>query len=349
MADSGERSASAGSRPISIVVPVYDEADSLEALAGEIREVADRNRLDIEVVFVDDGSRDASWERIVTLARGDRRIGGVRFGRNCGKAAALMAGLTVARGQVVFTMDADLQDPPEEIPRLLSKLDEGYDLVSGWKQVRHDPWHKVYPSRVFNRLIGWLTGVKLHDHVCGLKVMRREAAVGLRIYGELHRFIGVLVAARGFRVGETPTLHRPRTRGIGKYGFARFFKGFLDLLTVLTMTRYRWRPQHVIGATGLLVVLLGLVLPALKWFLVSGVGGLGVRLLPETLSDTWVSVMNVMTGLIAMLTWLLAILVPGLILIAVGLVAELTVAERRLDGLYEIVERAGWCEQGGAA
>jgi glycosyltransferase involved in cell wall biosynthesis len=283
------------------VVPVCNEAESLDALVGEIRDVAGRNDLDVEVVFVDDGSRDESWERIVSLEREDRRIGGIRFRRNYGKAAALMAGFATARRDVVFMMDADLQDPPEEMPRLLARLDEGYDLVSGWKQVRHDPWHKVYPSRVFNKLIGWLTGVALHDHVCGFKVMRREVAKELRIYGELHRFIAVLSAARGFRVAEIPTLHRARTRGVGKYGFTRFFKGFLDLLTVLTITRYRWRPQHVIGVAGLLMILAALLVPRLTFVF------------------------------------------AGLMVIAIGLVAEIIVADRPLDGLYEVVERAGWC------
>lgn len=146
---------------ISIVVPVYDEADSIETLAGEIREVATEHGLEVEVVFVDDGSRDASWSKIVGLAEADRSIGGLRFRQNAGKAAALMAGFAAARGERVFMMDADLQDPPAEIPRFLEKIEEGYDVVSGWKRVRHDPWHKVYPSRVFNKLIGWVTGVEL--------------------------------------------------------------------------------------------------------------------------------------------------------------------------------------------
>jgi len=332
-----------GSRAVSIVVPVCNEAESLGDLVGEIRDVAERNSLDVEIVFVDDGSRDDSWDRIVAFAGGDQRIGGIRFRRNHGKAAALMAGFAAARRDVVFMMDADLQDPPEEMPRLLDKLDEGYDLVSGWKRVRHDPWHKVYPSRVFNRLIGWLTGVRLHDHVCGFKVMRLEVAKGVCIYGELHRFITVLAAARGFRVTEIPTLHRARTRGVGKYGFTRFFKGFLDLLTVLTITRYRWRPQHVIGMSGLLVLLLSLGLPAAKWFVGLGSAGVVVRNMPESLLRIWLSVINLTTGFIAMLAGLLAILVPVLILVAIGLVAELMVAERPSDKLYEVAERAGWC------
>ncbi|HPD32145.1 MAG TPA: glycosyltransferase family 2 protein [Phycisphaerae bacterium] len=328
-----------GSRLISIVVPVYDEVDSLDGLVAEIRDVAARNDLEVEVILVDDGSRDASWERIVSLARNDKRIGGLRFRRNCGKAAALMAGFAVARGNLVFMMDADMQDPPEEMPRMLAKLDEGFDLVSGWKRIRHDPWHKVYPSRVFNKMIGWLTGVRLHDHVCGFKVMRREVAKDLRLYGEFHRFIAVFSAARGYRVTEIPTLHRARTRGVGKYGLTRFFKGFLDLLTVTTLTRYRWRPQHVIGVTGVVVVLLGAMLPLLA--VIAGQMSSELGRLNEWLGRPFETI----RGLTAMLAWLLLVLTPGLVLIAIGLVAELVVAERPLDRLYEVVEKVGWCAE----
>jgi len=316
------------SRLISIVVPVYNEQDSLEALVGEIREVGQAHGLNTEIVFVDDGSRDGSWAVIQRLAQDDPRIGGVRFRRNAGKAAALMAGFAVARGELVLTMDADLQDPPQEIPRLLAKLDEGFDVVSGWKQRRLDPWHKVYPSRVFNKVIGLLTGVRLHDHVCGLKLYRRSVVPDLRIHGELHRFLGVLAAAHGHRVTEIPTLHRARTRGVGKYGFSRFAKGFLDLITVLVLTRYRWRPQHLIGVLGLWTIVIS-PLAALA------IGFLGTRVSsPAVLHAVWMAV-------VAMLA--------GVFLVAVGLVAELVVAGRPLTGLYEIVERAGWCATSGNA
>lgn len=302
-------------RLISVVVPVYNEAESLAPLADEIRQVARENQLRVEVVFVDDGSTDASWSRIGELVRGDASLAGIRFRRNSGKAAALMAGFALARGEVVITMDADGQDPPQEMPHLLARLEQGFDVVSGWKRVRHDPWHKVYPSHVFNRLIGRLTGVRLHDHVCGLKCFRREVVKELHIHGELHRFMAVLAAARGYRVTEIPTIHRARTRGVGKYGFTRFFKGFLDLITVLVLTRYRWRPQHVIGVAGLVLILVNLVL------------ALSPRL------GAWVGP-------------LVTILVPGMILIAIGLVGELIVANRPADQLYTIMERVGWCAVG---
>ncbi|NLX22248.1 MAG: glycosyltransferase family 2 protein [Phycisphaerae bacterium] len=297
------------------MVPVYNEQDSLDTLVREIREVAAAQDYDVHLLFVDDGSTDASWLRIKTLAEANPAIGGLRFRRNEGKAAALMAGFAATRGDVVFTMDADLQDPPQEMPRLIERLDQGYDVVSGYKQRRLDPWHKVYPSRVFNRIIGLLTGVHLHDHVCGLKVYRRKVLPDLRIYGELHRFLGVLAAAHGHRVTEIPTLHRARTSGVGKYGFSRFAKGFLDLITVLTLTRFRWRPQHLIGVIGLWVVVGGSLV------------ALESLLLPS----------RVLSALIVPLL--------GVLLIAVGLVAELIVAERPLGSLYEIAERTGWCTQ----
>lgn len=311
------------SRLISIVVPVYNEQDSLESLVGEIHEVGQAHGLNTEIVFVDDGSRDGSWGVIQRLAEVDPRIGGVRFRRNAGKAAALMAGFAAARGELVLTMDADLQDPPQEMPRLLAKLDEGFDMVSGWKQRRLDPWHKVYPSRLFNKGIGLLTGVRLHDHVCGLKLYRREVLRNLRIHGELHRFLGVLAAAQGHRVSEIPTLHRARTKGVGKYGFSRFAKGLLDLITVLVLTRYRWRPQHLIGVAGLWLILLSPLPVIAIWFLGTRVDSPGI------LHAAWMAVVTTLTGVL---------------LAAIGLTAELIVAERPPIGLYEVANRAGWCE-----
>lgn len=326
-------------RSITIVVPVFNESESLETLLSEIHATAREHHLDVKTIFVDDGSTDASWSRIAAMADSDPTVAGVRFRRNAGKAAALMAGFAEARGDIVFMMDADLQDPPEEMPRMLAKLDEGFDLVSGWKQVRHDPWHKVYPSRVFNKMISRLTGVHLHDHVCGLKCMRREVAECLKLYGEFHRFIGVFAGARDYRVTEIPTLHRPRTTGVGKYGFTRFFKGFMDLITVVMLTRFRWRPQHLIGVTGLVIVVCNLLLIGLSnvvgWLFVSAARAGG-------------DPSSFLTGVgwlmpLALLSGLLAILVPGITLVAIGLVAELIVANRPMEDLYEVTERVGWC------
>jgi dolichol-phosphate mannosyltransferase len=244
---------------LSVVIPVFDEASSLQTLFGELDQVAAGNDYQIEVIFVDDGSTDESWKIIKSLAAADRRVRGIRFRRNFGKAAALSAGFGQARGTLVVTLDADLQDDPREIPGLLAEIDGGLDVVSGWKKVRHDPWHKVLPSRIFNWLVSWLTGVALHDHNCGMKCYRREALDEIDLYGERHRFIPVLTAARGFRVGERVIQHRPREFGQSKYGVTRFVKGFLDLLTVKFLTGFGHRPLHLIGSVGLISFFVGLV------------------------------------------------------------------------------------------
>ncbi len=260
-----------GSDLLSIVIPVYNEQGSLEPLHGELTEVAREQGYRLDIVFVDDGSRDRSWETIEGLAARDGAVRGIRLRRNFGKAAALQAGFHAARGDRIVTLDADLQDDPHEIPRFLARMDEGVDVVSGWKKVRHDPWHKVGPSRVFNWLVGVLTGVRLHDHNCGFKAYRREVCDDVRLYGELHRFIPVLAAARGWKVGEIVVHHRPRRFGRSKYGMSRIPKGFLDLLTVLFLTDYGQRPQHLLGSIGLVSFLTGSVGIVLlsAWWVVS--------------------------------------------------------------------------------
>jgi dolichol-phosphate mannosyltransferase len=242
---------------ISAVIPVYNERDSLTQLHAELSEVATGADLELEIVFVDDGSTDESWTVIVEIAARDSRVHGIRFRRNFGKAAALSAGFRAARGEIVFTLDADLQDDPHEIPRFLEAIKSGVEVVSGWKQLRHDPWHKTLPSKVFNGLVGLITGVKLHDHNCGFKCYRAEVLREVRLYGELHRFVPVLAAARGFKIGEIPVNHRPRRYGHSKYGVRRFVKGFLDLLTVKFLTGFSQRPQHLLGSIGLLAFFLG--------------------------------------------------------------------------------------------
>lgn len=257
---------------LSIIVPVLNERESLPQLLAEIDRTGERHAIEYEVLFVDDGSRDGSWETIQQLAATNSRVSGIRFRRNFGKAAALTAGMRAARGNLILMMDADLQDDPAEIPNFLSKLNEGFDVVNGWKQRRLDPWHKVYPSRVFNWMIGRLTGLKLHDHNCGLKLFRAEVAQEITIYGELHRFIPVLAHARGFRVTELTVHHRERQFGHSKYGVRRFLRGFLDLLTVKFLTGFGQRPQHMLGAIGLMFLgfgFLGLGYLALLWLLMN--------------------------------------------------------------------------------
>ena len=244
---------------LTVVIPVLDEHDSLQELYEEITTVISEKALSYEIIFIDDGSTDASWNVIDRIAADDKRVRGIRFRRNFGKAAALHAGFRSSVGDIVFTLDADLQDDPAEIPRFLEKIDAGdVDVVSGWKRVRHDPWHKVFPSRVFNWLVSRLTRVKLHDHNCGFKCYRRGVVKELRLYGELHRFIPVLAASRGWLIGEIEVNHRPRLHGTSKYGVGRIAKGFLDLITVYLLTGFRQRPHHLLGTLGLLLFSAGM-------------------------------------------------------------------------------------------
>jgi len=255
---------------LSVIIPVLDEAQNLPQLHRELAAVAAREGFELQIIIVDDGSTDASWQAIQALAADDPRVLGIRFRRNFGKAAALSAGFDAATGERIVTIDGDLQDDPAEIPRLLAKLDEGYDVVSGWKRVRHDPWHKVWPSRVFNWLVSALTSVKLHDHNCGLKCFRREVMLEVRLYGELHRFVPVLAAARGFKVAEVVVAHRPRKYGRSKYGLSRIVKALLDLMTVKFVIGYGQRPQHLLGAIGLTsfaIGAFGMTYLAAKWCL----------------------------------------------------------------------------------
>tara|TARA_Y100001934_G_scaffold47532_2_gene57610 strand:- start:16989 stop:17969 length:981 start_codon:yes stop_codon:yes gene_type:complete len=237
---------------ITCVIPVYNEVESLPELHRQIISVCEANNYQYEIVFVDDGSNDGSWDCVLNLQKQDTNIKGIRFRRNFGKAAALNAGFKEATGSIVFTLDADLQDDPEEIPHFLELMEsESLDVISGWKKRRYDPWHKVGPSRIFNRMVSTLTKVKLHDHNCGFKCYRREVLEEVHLYGELHRFVPVLAAARGFKVGEIIVNHRKRQFGHSKYGVRRIVKGFLDLLTVYMLTGYGHRPQHLLGTLGL--------------------------------------------------------------------------------------------------
>jgi glycosyltransferase involved in cell wall biosynthesis len=245
---------------ITVVVPVHDEEQSVGTLFDELRAALDPPGRPWEVVFVDDGSTDGSFSALTRLHSEADNIEVVRLRRNFGKAAALAAGFRHAAGNVVVTIDADLQDDPAEIPRLLAKLDEGFDLVSGWKTHRRDPLSRRIPSRIFNGVVGRVSGLRLHDLNCGLKAYRADVVRNLRIYGELHRFLPVLAHDRGYRVAELPVNHRPREHGKSRYGVERYFRGFLDFLTVWFMGRYRHRPLHLFGGLGLLLGTIGTVL-----------------------------------------------------------------------------------------
>ena len=245
---------------ISVVVPVHDEERSVALLYEELQAALEPSGEPWEAIFVDDGSLDGSFAALTRLHARTANVRVVRLRRNFGKSAALAAGFAQARGETVVTIDGDLQDDPSEIPRLLAKLEEGFDLVSGWKARRRDPWRRRVVSRIFNAVTGRVSGLRLHDMNCGLKAYRSEVVRGLPLYGELHRFIPVLAHYRGFRVAELPVNHRPRTHGRSRYGLERYLRGFLDLLTVTFMGRFRHRPLHLFGGLGLVLGLLGTVI-----------------------------------------------------------------------------------------
>jgi len=261
---------------ISVVVPLLNEERSLETLYAEIVAALEQEGHDFEVVFVDDGSTDESLSTLGRLHEEQSNVVVVHLRRNFGKAAALQAGFLEARGDIVVTIDADLQDDPAEIPKLLAKLEEGFDLVSGWKTRRNDPFPRRLFSRIFNWVTGVISGVHLHDVNCGLKAYRAEVLKGMRIYGELHRFIPVLAAYRGYRVAEIPVNHRARKHGRSRYGPERYLRGFFDLLSVTFMGRYRHRPLHLFGGVGLLMGAIGFIILtylSVLWFWGQGIGG----------------------------------------------------------------------------
>ena len=245
---------------ISLVVPVYNERATLAALFAECHAALEPLALAWEVVFVDDGSTDGSFDEIAAINARDARARGVRLRTNLGKSAALAVGFRAARGARLITIDGDLQDDPREIPRLLAALDEGADLVSGWKTVRQDSRARVLASRLFNKLSRVVSGVPLHDVNCGLKAYRREVIAEVPLYGELHRFIPLLAAWRGFRVAEITVSHRPRAVGRSRYGWSRALRGAMDLVTVVCLTRYNRRPAHFFSLPGAALIAVGSVI-----------------------------------------------------------------------------------------
>lgn len=241
-----------GGLDVSVLVPVLNEQDTVLALARQVAEVLDGLDKEFEIIFIDDGSSDRTSARVREAHQSDPRVQLVRLRRNFGKAAALCAGIDASSGDVLITMDGDLQDDPAEIPRFLEMLDEEeLDLVSGWKKKRHDPVMKRYPSKLFNWATRIVANMDLHDFNCGFKAYRREVFEQIAVYGELHRFIPVLASRKGFRVGELVVHHHPRKHGVSKYGWDRYYKGLLDLITVFFITKYTRRPLHLFGAIGL--------------------------------------------------------------------------------------------------
>ena len=247
---------------LTVVVPVFNEEDSVPELTKWIERVCNSGGLSYEIIFVDDGSSDSSWEKICGMAEGNPAVRGFRFRRNYGKAAALHTGFGEAAGDVVITMDSDLQDSPDEIPGLIKMIrDDGYDIVSGWKKKRYDPFIKRITSRFYNRTARWSSGIILHDFNCGLKAYRLEVVKSIEVYGEMHRYIPMLAKEAGFnKIGEKVVEHRARKYGVTKYGLDRFVKGYLDLLTVGFITRFSKSPMHLFGSLGTLMFIMGFLM-----------------------------------------------------------------------------------------
>jgi dolichol-phosphate mannosyltransferase len=271
------RDADTGRRLLSVVVPLLDEEATLEPLYRELESALAPTGLNWEVVFVDDGSTDGSYRELVRLHAAHLNVRVVRLRRNFGKAAALAAGLEVAAGEVIVTMDADLQDDPAEIPNLLAKLDDGFDVVSGWKCDRHDPFVRRFVSRIYNTATRVATGVKLHDMNCGLKAYRAEVFQYVRLYGERHRFVPVLAHHLGFSVAELPVNHRARANGHSRFGIERYLRAPFDLLTIVFMGRYRYRPLHLFGGIGLTASLGGAAILLYLTVLKAEGGSIGER------------------------------------------------------------------------
>lgn len=249
---------------LSIIIPVFNEQDSLPELLQWITRVLNSHKIRYEVIMVDDGSSDDSWKIIRELSDHYKTVRAIRFRRNYGKAAALQSGFEEATGEVVLTMDADLQDNPEEIPELYRMItDEKFDMVSGWKRKRYDPLTKTIPSKVYNRTVRIISGIKIHDFNCGLKAYRQDVVKSIELYGEMHRYIPVLVKKAGFnKVGEKVVQHQKRKYGVSKYGYRRFLTGFLDLLSILFLSRFGKKPMHFFGSLGTLMFIAGFIAAA---------------------------------------------------------------------------------------
>jgi glycosyltransferase involved in cell wall biosynthesis len=300
---SGERPLSAAPR-ITVLIPAWNEAESIPVLHREIVAALDALGQSWEVLYVDDGSRDGTDQAIASLAAADPRVRGVSLRRNFGKSAALATGFELARGEWVVTMDADLQDDPAELKRLVEQLENGYDLVSGWKQNRKDPITKTVPSRLFNAVTSWAAGIKLHDFNCGFKIYRREVTQAIEVYGEFHRFLPALAHWAGFRVGEVPVRHRARRYGKSKFGAARFINGFLDLMSAGFISTSALKPLHVFGRIGLLFLALGAADGA--WFVWQWAHGEPMRVRPMMLFGMGLAVIGIQLILMGLLGEMIA-------------------------------------------
>lgn len=314
---------------ISIVIPLLNERESLPELAAKLHEVLGRMGKSYEVLFIDDGSRDGSWEEIQRLHAADGRVKGIRLGRNYGKSPALNEGFLAAQGRVVITMDADLQDDPEEIPELYRMITaEGYDLVSGWKKKRHDPLSKTLPTKLFNATTRWASGLDLHDFNCGLKAYKGEVVKAIEVYGEMHRYIPFIAKKEGFhKIGEKVVQHHPRKYGKTKFGLDRFINGFLDLLTITFVFRFGKKPMHFFGAMGTLVFFLGFL--ATLWVLGSKLFSLLTQVRAPLVTDQ------------PLFYIALTSMIIGAQLFLAGFVAELVARNSAERNNYRVSERLG--------
>ena len=306
---------------LTFVIPVYNEEGSLETLTDQIYGVVRELKFDFEILFVDDGSTDESRGILDRLARERSEIQIIRFRRNSGKSAALAMGFQRARGEVVFTMDADLQDDPEEIPHFLEALDGGADMVTGWKLNRQDPMEKRIPSRLFNAITSYMSGIHLHDFNCGFKAYRKDVVREIPMYGEMHHFIPFLAHRQGFRVVEIPVKHHPRKFGKSKFGMERYLRGFFDLMTVSFLTTFLYRPMHFFGKTALSIM------------------GAGGAIFLYLIFGRWIQGISIGTSPLLAVSFLMITI--GVQVGIFGLLAELVVHDRRKKVPYSILSGDG--------
>ena len=324
---------------LSLIIPAKDESESLPELHDWISRVVREHGLSHEIIFIDDGSTDSTWSVIRSLAEHDSAVRGIRFNRNYGKSAALQTGFQAASGQVVITMDADLQDSPDEIPDLYRMvMQEGYDLVSGWKRKRHDPLGKTLPSRFFNMVTRRISGIRLHDFNCGLKAYRREVVRNITVYGEMHRYIPLIAKWAGYsRIGEKTVAHQPRKFGKSKYGWERMIRGFLDLLSITFVGKFAQRPMHFFGTWGVVSMLAGLLMTGrILWDKI------------ESVFITHVALRREVTDQPIFYLALVAVLI-GTQLFLTGFLAELIARQSLSRRDYLIAERLNLTPTGGTA
>lgn len=287
----------------SVIIPVYEETGNLELLHKELSFALTGQKGGSEIIFVDDGSMDSSFEDLKRIAEKDPRVKIVRFARNFGKSAAMSAGFHESTGSIIINLDADLQDDPREIPRMLGKLEEGFHLVVGWRRARRDGADKTLPSKVFNAVVSRWSGIGLHDVNCGFKVYRRDVLEDLPLYSDMHRFLPVLAARRGFRVGELEVPHHPRHAGVSKYGIARTLRGLLDFISVLFLSTYLSRPMHFFGTFGVLSVFMSGVFAL--WTLALKVGGTSFVSTPLPLITVFLFLLGIQFILLGLLAEML--------------------------------------------